>query len=1165
MSGMQYRLFGGLAVLHAGQAVDVGSPKQRAVLGLLVLAGGRVVSTDELIDALWGAQPPAAATTSLHTYISNLRRALEPGRKPRDAPTTLLTRAPGYLLVAERDDVDWFRAEDLLAEGRALLADGHPTDAITRFTRALELVDSPPSLDLDDGNVVAQIRGRWEALREEVCEELLGARLTAGEHRAALRDLEEAVKEHPYNEGLRARLVLALYRSGRQRDALQALADARRALADDVGVEPGPELRRLEAAVLDQSPELDLVAPARVSVPAPEPVELPAPALVPPGDAFVGRVAELETLLGLARRVRAGLGGTAAVLTGEPGIGKTRLLDELAERCEAEGMVIARARCPEDGTTPAFWPVGQHGEQLLASGAVPADDLLQLGQLMQRTREGDASAQRFAIHAASVSALEAATRPLLIVLDDAQWADTATLRLTAYVAGELRKLPVLLVVSVRGNEPDPPAALVDCLGEMARVEGSVRIVLQGLGLDAVRQWLARSPLRFPTASTAALVHDRTAGNPLFVRELVALMASDTGLARSAATSRVVPQAVHDVIRRRIGRLPPVTQQLLVTAAVIGRDVELDVLADVAGADVAEVLDGLDPAFAAGVLEIDDGLIGRVRFAHALFTETLAAELSPARRARLHAAVVGAIERLRAGYLDAHLTMLAYHAAAGAPMGTGEKAYEYAVAAARRATARVADEEAARLWERALAALEMLRPGDREARFEALVELGVARSRASDDPGARDALVTAAELAIEAGEEDALLRALLPLEQPGLWPITAYGLLDERLVAALERAVGPITDDLSAERIRLLGMWAANLTQVGAGQRPRMLGQEAVAAARRSGDPVLLATQLVRQWVTLGPMRYEERQAIAAEVERLDRDHGLPDSVRSTCYLMVGLAAFDNVDLVTAESAMLRSRQMAERADRPALITEVGWFESLIHLARGRPDQAGEVALAAYDLYRRTRRANAETLLSGILVGARADQGRVEELLGTLDLTSTGTFALAYRASLGHAAAEAGLTDLARSLVLAPAEVTDLPRDYIQRATLVASAYTWWHLGVHEEAAGALARALLPLAERLSFPGSSGPFLGPVSLALGRLAVLAGDHDEGVRWLSEAVATCDKAGMPTWLARALADLGRTMRSSSDPGERAEGEAVLQRALSVAQSSGCAPVLRQLAAG
>jgi DNA-binding SARP family transcriptional activator len=181
-------------VTEEERPVDVGSPKQRAVLGLLLLEGGRVVSTDQLIDALWGEHPPPAATTSLHAYISNLRRALEPGRKPRDAPTRLLTRAPGYALVADRADVDWFRFEDLLSEGRAQLAAGRAMDALATLSAAYEMSGAPPQLDIDDGGMWAEIRGRWATLRAAVRQELLGARLAVGDHRVAVPDLEEAVR-----------------------------------------------------------------------------------------------------------------------------------------------------------------------------------------------------------------------------------------------------------------------------------------------------------------------------------------------------------------------------------------------------------------------------------------------------------------------------------------------------------------------------------------------------------------------------------------------------------------------------------------------------------------------------------------------------------------------------------------------------------------------------------------------------------------------------------------------------------------------------------------------------------------------------------------------------------------------------------------------------------
>ena len=359
---MQYRLLGGLEVTQDGRAVDIGSPKQRAVLALLVLAGGRVVSTDQLIDTVWGAQPPAAATTSLHTYISNLRRALEPERRPRDAPIRLLTRAPGYQLVAGRDEVDWFRLEDLLADGRTLLAAGRAAEAAERLSEAWTISVSPPVLDIDDGAAAAEIRGRWVTRRQEVRDELLGARLATGEHRAVLRDLEDAVGEQPYDEGLRAKLVIALYRSGRQRDALQALQDARRVLADEVGVEPGPELRRLETAVLDQASDLDWVAPV-TAPPAAAPVAVAPEAGT--GRPRGGGRRQRAVVRGAAHRARLadGIGPQrprrprpAAVITGEPGIGKTRLVDELAAQAEAEGMVVARACCRRTAPRPRSGP-----------------------------------------------------------------------------------------------------------------------------------------------------------------------------------------------------------------------------------------------------------------------------------------------------------------------------------------------------------------------------------------------------------------------------------------------------------------------------------------------------------------------------------------------------------------------------------------------------------------------------------------------------------------------------------------------------------------------------------------------------------------------------------------------------------------------------------------
>ena len=266
--------------------------------------------------------------------------------------------------------------------------------------------------------------------------------------------------------------------------------------------------------------------------------------------------------------------------------------------------------------------------------------------------------------------------------------------------------------------------------------------------------------------------------------------------------------------------------------------------------------------------------------------------------------------------------------------------------------------------------------------------------------------------------------------------------------------------------------------------------------------------------------------------------------------------------VTAEAAAAQASDAAARAGRAALITEAGWFQALVHQARGRPEDAEAVALTTYDLYRRTRNLNAETILSGVLIGVRADQGRVEELRDLAKLALSGPFALVYRACLSQAAGEAGLLDVARSTVLSPADLGRVPADYFMRATLVSTAHTWWHLGIHADAAEVIAGALRPVSTRLAFPGSTAPFVGPIALALARLAALVGDDAEARRWAGEAVAVSERAGVPMWLARALADHGRLLAGSPDAQERAQADAVLGRAFAVATEANCQPVLRLL---
>jgi DNA-binding response OmpR family regulator len=235
-----------------------------------------VVSLDQLIDDLWPEHPPARAAATVQVFVSNLRRALEPDR-PRGAPArTLVTASRGYLLDVEPGAVDALEFADLVEQGHAALDGDDPELAVDLLRRAAELWRGPPLGDVPDAPFARSEAARLDELRLGAAEDLIEAELALGRHTSLVADLEQQVRRHPMRERLRAQLMLALYRCGRQADALEAYRAGRRVLHDELGLEPGSRLRELEQAVLRHDPDLAWEPPA--------PVMLPSAAAEPPGD-----------------------------------------------------------------------------------------------------------------------------------------------------------------------------------------------------------------------------------------------------------------------------------------------------------------------------------------------------------------------------------------------------------------------------------------------------------------------------------------------------------------------------------------------------------------------------------------------------------------------------------------------------------------------------------------------------------------------------------------------------------------------------------------------------------------------------------------------------------------------------------------------------------------
>ncbi len=345
---VEFRILGPLEISRDGKPVEPGGKKQRALLAILLLNANEVVSSDRLIEELWGESAPETAPKALQVHVSQLRKELEPERSAGDPGRLLITRSPGYMLVLEPEQLDLNRFDRLARDGREALGAGDPERAAELLREALSLWRGPALADLAYEEFAQTEIARLGELRLAALEDRVDADLECGRHPDVLGDLEGLVAAEPLRERPRGQLMLALYRSGRQADALDAYRSARDALVSELGIEPGKELQRLHQAILDQDPELDLARRPVVEL-APSQAQQPVDSRPEPagradrGADFVGREREIAELEAALERALDGH-GSICMLGGEPGIGKSRLADELAERARSSNARVLWGR-----------------------------------------------------------------------------------------------------------------------------------------------------------------------------------------------------------------------------------------------------------------------------------------------------------------------------------------------------------------------------------------------------------------------------------------------------------------------------------------------------------------------------------------------------------------------------------------------------------------------------------------------------------------------------------------------------------------------------------------------------------------------------------------------------------------------------------------------------
>ncbi len=1140
---MEFRILGPLEVVGGdGVPLRLGSVRERALLGLFVLHANEVLSTDRIVDELWPGDPPDTAAKIVQVYVSHVRRALGSARE------LLETRPPGYVLRLPAGATDVERCEQLVAKA----ADEKAETRARVLRDALAVWRDAPLSDLAHESFAAQDIVRLAEWRLGIVEERIAADIETGQHLQVAPEIAALVRAHPLRERLRGLQMLALYRSGRQAEALDAFQDARRALSDELGLEPSRELRELQQRVLRQDRALDLPLDQAVTTDAAH-------------SAFVGRERELGVLVGSLEDVLNGH-GRLALIAGEPGIGKSRLAEELARRARARGLRVVVGRCWEAGGAPAYWPWVQSLrahiratdtpallQQLGTDAAVLAQLLPELGEIVPSLPPppaSDSEGARFRLFEAVSSFLRRASRdtPLLVVIDDLHAADEPSLLMLRFVAREITDTRLLLCGAYRDVDPTLRDPLASALSELAREPHTRQLSLGGLSELDVAEYINVSTSVEMSAARVEEIYAETDGNPLFVGEIVRLLDGE-GTIGDPRSPLQIPAGVRSVIKLRVARLSAQCQELLVPASVLGREFDLDALAQLAERGRDDVLDVLDEAIGERIVANVRGSPGRFRFGHALMRDVLYDGLTSARRLQLHLHAATSLEAVYGDDLEPHVAELAHHYFEAAALGETDKARDYATRAGGRAVTQLAFEEAVRLYDAAL----LLADSD-VGRCRLLLAIGDALARAGDSAASKRAFRRAADLAESEHRSDYLAEAALGYGGRIVWEVSRD---DEFLVPLLERALAALGGEDSALKVRLLARLGGGPLRdlIYPPERRKMLGEESVNMARRIGDPATLA------WGLIGYISAHHSPAFTPE--QVDLTTEAIDAAMQAGDLERAVEAYDDRqwarlelgDGPGARADLAATARLAARLRQPSQDWCVAQARAHHALLEGRLAEAEDLINDSIDLGRRAQRWNAVQSFRLQLYDLRRQQGRLAEIddLVRSSVDEYPTYRI-WRCVAAQVTAELGLEAESRGILdaLALEEFAAIPFDelwLVSMGLLAEAAASVEHVGV----AAPLYGLLLPYANRVAVAtpeisiGSIARYLGLLASTMRRWESAAGHFDD-------ATAMNQRIGARPWLAHTRRDFARMLLRHGEPADAARAQDLFEAAVAAYRELG-----------
>jgi class 3 adenylate cyclase/tetratricopeptide (TPR) repeat protein len=915
---------------------------------------------------------------------------------------------------------------------------------------------------------------------------------------------------------------------------------------------------------------------------------IPGRLAVRPAVGVVGREAEMQAMTDATKRVAGGEGREILLVSGEAGLGKTTLVAEAARSAFDKGACVLFGHCEEDLATPyqlfaealghyvthatedqLLAHVGEHGSEL--TRLVPA--LASRIPNLPPSKATDSDTERFLLFAAVVGLLVTASaqQPIVLVLDDLQWADKGSLLLLRHLTAADQAMRVLVLGTYRDSELARSHPLLDTLAALRRQSGLSRIELSGLddsGVLALMEAAAGQTLDDAGVDLAHAVYRETDGNPFFVSEVLRHL-SETGAIFQDAAGRwtaedsleqmALPDSVREVIGARVGRLGPDAERVLSLAAVIGRDFDLDLLARAANTTEDEVLDILEAATAASLVRELADSPGHYNFAHALIQHTLYEDLSLTRRARAHRQVGEALEELCGDRPGGRLGELARHWTSATQPIDLAKAIRYSRQAADAALSALAPADALRYYAQALNLYPQADNPDPVLGLDLTIGLGTAQCQ-TGDPAFRDTLLSAARRAAELGDTERLVASALANDR-GF--VSVVGVIDADKVEILETALDRLPHD-NVDRALVLSSLCQELTYGSPLERRRSLANEALAIAHSSGDDAVIVRVLRQIGFPLAVPSLLE-QSLAWTADALVRAERVGDPVLHLLAaahraIVAGHAGdIDEVDRCY-EMAGVRARQLDQPSHNWTYTFNLAWRAQIA----GDTDRAEQLATEALQIGTDGGEPDAAVIYGVQLAVVSWQRGSLGDLIPLIEQMAAESPGLrTLLALLAMAQVEGDRTDDARQLLAEFAAAGfDLPADMTWLTGMVEYAEAAIECR-DPQCARPLFERLAPWADQLSATGSANAE-GPVSHYLGGLAAVLGRNDEADRFFAQATTFSNRMGARFFAARTDLSWGRVLAERRAPGDTERARELLTKAHTAAVAHGYGTVDRRAAA-